>query len=174
MDEIIKSTYISHRNPLKMVDGLRQCYQCGQYKELSEFSISKSKGKIYYRPGCKPCVNDRSKKYQKDNYTKVQLSKRNTALKYTYGITLDQYNEMLADQNERCAICQRHYLEAATKRYLSLAVDHDRRCCGPQKACKKCIRQLLCTRCNRALGMFGDDIFILQAAIKYLTRHQLK
>ncbi len=60
-----------------------------------------------------------------------------------YGITVEQYDAMLRQQNGLCAICGR-----APKRFR-LAVDHDHET-GE-------IRGLLCTRCNLGLGWFRDD-----------------
>jgi hypothetical protein len=92
-----------------MKDGLRECSKCKEYKTLECFSVSRSKNKVNYRAECKACVSLRSKKYQELHFDQTQLSKKNTALKATYGITLDDYNQKLADQDERCAICNRHY-----------------------------------------------------------------
>jgi len=78
-----------------------------------------------------------------------------------FGITSEQYDKMLADQNFRCAICKE---PGATK---TLAVDHD------HNSEKMKIRGLLCSNCNPGLGMFKDDISRLEAAIEYLKRYNL-
>ncbi len=81
---------------------------------------------------------------------------RNTKLKHLYGITLDDYNKMWADQDGCCATCGIHS-SALTK---PLHVDH---CHTTGK-----VRGLLCTQCNTALGMAKDDIQTLKNMIKYL------
>jgi hypothetical protein len=63
---------------------------------------------------------------------------------------------MLAAQQGRCAICQRH--ESEFKRKLSL--DH----CHTSGR----VRGLLCSGCNTALGLMGDDTARLLAAVEYL------
>lgn len=72
-----------------------------------------------------------------------------------YGITPDQYNALLDDQNGVCAIC---YDKCITRAWL--CVDHD------HKTGK--VRGLLCSRCNTALGLFKDDVLRLCDAVAYL------
>lgn len=86
-------------------------------------------------------------KYRRDNKQKL----KDYNLKRNYGLTLDQYNKMSQDQNDRCAICS-----VRTKLY----VDH---CHKTNK-----VRGLLCNRCNRSIGQFEDSPKILLAAITYL------
>lgn len=84
-------------------------------------------------------------------------------LRYNYGITSEEYDAMLEAQGGVCAICKRpetgKHQSGNTK---SLAVDH---CHTTGK-----IRGLLCGDCNRAIGLFEDDVSRLGAAIAYLSR----
>lgn len=84
-----------------------------------------------------------------------------------FGLTEDQYAELLAFQNYRCYICQR---PARNKR---LAVDHDHSCTAghdPKIGCTLCIRGLLDKNCNfYVLGRLGDDPVALQRGIDYLV-----
>ena len=82
-----------------------------------------------------------------------------------YGITPERYAEALA---EGCEICHRK----ASK----LHIDHDHDCCPARtfRTCGKCVRGLICGPCNRALGMFKDDVGALQRAIDYLNTHALR
>lgn len=73
-------------------------------------------------------------------------------LRYKYGITVKQYNEMLSDQQGECAICRR----PPGKRKLS--VDH----CHESGR----VRALLCAACNRSVGYYE---FIRGRAEKYLA-----
>lgn len=82
-----------------------------------------------------------------------------------YGITKQDYTDLFVKQNGVCAICGKP--EVVRK---NLSIDHDHRCCTHHKSCGKCIRGLLCFRCNQALGLMNDDILILKSAIEYLTR----
>lgn len=95
-----------------------------------------------------------------------ETATRNARLKYRRGITEDEYNEKLEAQGGGCAICGRE------PDGVALAVDHDHKCCqGKRRNCPECVRGLLCQFCNNGLGMFGDDIKLLRAAIKYLKEY---
>ena len=74
-------------------------------------------------------------------------------LKSRYGITLDDYELLLEEQNNRCAICRRD---------KKLNVDH----CHNSLA----VRGLLCYSCNSGLGLFADNIVLMKQAIEYLER----
>jgi hypothetical protein len=91
-------------------------------------------------------------------------SVKNWNLKRTFNITLEEYFQLLKEQNGVCKICGRTPEENGK----ALAVDHDRRCCESKTYCGKCIRSLLCDRCNRGLGHFLDDIEYLRSVVAYL------
>ena len=68
------------------------------------------------------------------------------------GITEAEFNQMLEGQKHACAMCSTPFEEG-----VRVCVDHDHACCPKQvkataKTCGKCIRGLLCFRCNTALG----------------------
>jgi len=87
------------------------------------------------------------------------MTSRERHLKRLYGITLDQYNELLEKQNQRCAICDRHKDEFKT----NLCVDHDH--------LSGLIRGLLCTYCNRRLVGRHRDSRILRRIADYIDQH---
>lgn len=79
-----------------------------------------------------------------------------------YGLTVEEYDRMLENQNGVCAICQEP--ESAIGRggrVRPLAVDHDHD--------TGAVRGLLCNDCNSGLGRFDDDVTRMGAAIAYLT-----
>lgn len=160
MDEEIKVNGFRNRN--KVVDGKRQCSKCKTYKDLDEFSLSRdsSRGKTFYRAECKECVNIRSKTYQAKNREAVLLQKRDSALRDSYGIGVEEFNILLASQGGGCKICGATEANSGGKRYTNLAVDHN------HETGK--VRGLLCNKHNRGLGMFGDSIEMLELAIQYL------
>jgi hypothetical protein len=140
---------------------MKTCKICKKEKSLNEFYETKRNGVAYGHHGkCKECYV----KKQQENYD--PLKKRNENLKRCYGITLNEYNEMLEKQNGKCAICG----TTETKGRKSgrgggadvFAVDH----CHDTGD----VRGLLCHSCNRAMGLLGDNTHILQSMIEYLYK----
>ena len=87
-----------------------------------------------------------------------------------YGITPERYAEMLEAQGGTCALCD--LPEPVAGR--SLAVDHDHKCCPDKKrSCGKCVRGLLCSRCNNVLGFIealDADLSMFVSRIEGYTR----
>lgn len=81
-----------------------------------------------------------------------------------YGITVGDYDAMLAAQDDRCAICrQPETARSNGGRIRSLAIDHDHETGD--------VRGLLCHACNVALGYLDDAPERLDAAAAYLRKH---
>jgi transposase-like protein len=76
-----------------------------------------------------------------------------------YGVTQDEFDQKLKDQNYRCAICQ----DKLDNLERDPGQDHDHK--------TGTARGILCIRCNAGLGMFKDSIRILASAIVYLQDH---
>lgn len=87
-------------------------------------------------------------------------------IKHKYGVSLDQYREMLLEQNGVCGICEKPEVHAQNGRIVPLSVDHDH--------ADDSIRGLLCRNCNAMLGQSKDDENILFKAIEYLRAHRAK
>lgn len=113
---------------------------------------------------CPDCYREAKRLYKINNKEKERLYKKtnydfskekNRKLFAEYGITLQKFNEMLKHQNECCLICNKNDEKA-------LCVDH----------CHKTgkVRGLLCNKCNKALGLFNDNIELIKVAASYLER----
>jgi len=89
----------------------------------------------------------------------VKRAERAGHLRRTYGITIEEYERLLASQGGGCAICGRQ-----PRRDVSLHLDHDHE--------SGQLRGILCFRCNNALGDFDDDPALLQQAVSYLLSYQ--
>jgi hypothetical protein len=84
--------------------------------------------------------------------------KRASHLRLRFGITLEQYNSLLAKQRGCCAICERDASEFNTR----LAVDHDH-ASGE-------IRGLLCNYCNRRIVGRHRDAALLRRVADYVSQ----
>ena len=82
-----------------------------------------------------------------------------------YGITVDDYERLLDAQGDQCAICG-----GTNASGRLLAVDHNRRCCDHHESCGRCVRGLLCSNCNTALGLMSDDLMTVARIESYLTQ----
>lgn len=85
-----------------------------------------------------------------------------------YGISVDEYEEMLASQCHQCAICGYDLNESAP------SIDHDHACCSGSGSCGRCVRGLLCSLCNIGLSRFEDDPERLANAAVYLMKFKTK
>lgn len=99
--------------------------------------------------------------YQREWRNRNPDKTKNNELKKRFGLTLADYEALVVKQEGLCAICkQPEYTKDKDGGPRSMPVDH----CHVTGQ----IRGLLCTPCNRALGMFKDNVGNLQAAIDYI------
>jgi hypothetical protein len=84
--------------------------------------------------------------------------KREDALRRAYGITQAEYDALHAAQGGVCAICGNGHVGPGKK----LHVDH----CHDSKR----VRGLLCSLCNTAIGLLGDNPERADALAAYLRR----
>lgn len=85
------------------------------------------------------------------------------AIKSRYGLTKNQYLDLLESQNSVCACCE--------KAYDKYDIDHDHACCPGDRSCGKCVRGIICHGCNCALGYIKEDPETVKRMLKYLKRH---
>jgi len=91
---------------------------------------------------------------------KYRATYLNNHFKRNYGITLDEYNALLAAQGGVCKICLCPD-DWKRKQHAPLCVDHE------HKSGK--VRGLLCHKCNLAISLVRENIDILANAIRYLS-----
>ena len=121
-------------------------------------SITKSFHKSVQAFRCNRCMNERTREWIARNPEKYKGMHRKSNLKIYYGLTVEEYNTLLEQQNSCCAICGVHCDSQKKK----LHVDHDHE--------SGQIRGLLCSHCNLALGTFRDNPEIFKRFVDYLTR----
>lgn len=136
----------------------KTCTVCKELKLLIDYQLIKPKNSTikFHSSICRKCQNTRRTEKRKLNPTKEKLRQKNKKLKQDYKISLEQYNQMLENQDFKCKICKKPQEDLL----ISLAIDH---CHTTNK-----IRGLLCTNCNLGIGMFKDNIISLGNAIEYL------
>lgn len=115
--------------------------------------------------GCRPMTPaERQLRYRQLHPYGMANAKFKSRLK-RWGLTPWSFFALVEKQSGGCAICGRKPVpEATNQKDHILHIDHCHDC---QK-----LRGLLCNRCNRALGMFGDKVAVLQRAIDYLSKHK--
>lgn len=83
-----------------------------------------------------------------------------------YGLTEEEYNDLLEAQNGGCAVCGSK-VPGGPGRFH---VDHDHMCCPSGKSCGRCVRGLLCIQCNTAAGLLQDDPVRILALLEYIEK----
>lgn len=127
---------------------MKVCTVCEQTLPLTDFYVRRASADGL-QASCKACNDKRRKAYHHARPDRV----RGYKLRANFGISLDQYNEMLVAQRSRCAICR---TDSPGGRG-TFHVDHDH--------VTGRVRGLLCHGCNTGLGLFGDSpTRLLQAA----------
>lgn len=133
---------------------MKDCTKCGESKPLSEFYRHRRlPGGRHY--ACKDCQAAYAKSYN------AQPDKRRLARARhlsRYGLTLETFDALLSAQGGCCAICGTDDPGGVGAWH----VDHDHSCCSEAKgSCGRCVRGLLCMKCNHRVGIvesFGDAI----------------
>ena len=131
--------------------GYRKCVRCGNNRNVRRYVGTR--GRV-----CDTCRKGRVRNQSKDQ-----------RLQETYGITLEEWNKILAAQGGVCAICK--------GKRSTYDTDHDHRLERELRAAgysdlearRYSVRGLLCRRCNRRLlPAATDSADVLEEAIGYL------
>ena len=85
-------------------------------------------------------------------------------LRAKYGMTVADFDKMLVDQQQCCALCHEPMELGGRIRPLRAVVDHDH--------VTGVVRGLIHSRCNKLLGFAEDSVDRLAFAISYLRSHQ--
>jgi len=135
------------------------CIKCGESKELDMFSKG-SKYKDGRRNTCKKCHSFYVTTYYKSNPNKRQLKNKTDFNWKRHGLTKEQYDKLMKKHDGKCHSC---------KDRLAINIDHDHSCCSSQRSsCGKCIRGILCSQCNTALGLLNDEPKKIKSLLKYI------
>lgn len=153
----------------------KYCRQCDSIKPIEEFG-KRSQNRSGITSQCKACLKKTQdawrarhpdyyethcKGHHRSDETKARRRKHD--LNAQYGITPEQFDQMLAEQKGRCFLCNDddpNHKWKAIKRFL---VDHDH--------ATGRVRRLLCCRCNSGIGMFRDNPVLIERALLYLRTY---
>jgi len=134
------------------------CSKCGRrrrrHKDSSWCSVCRNDAR---RTAYAADKNGYATKAKKESRAKSATARKRGQLKFWYGMTLETYEAMLAEQRGCCAIC--------TRRMVRPNVDH----CHKTGA----VRGLLCSSCNSGIGHLQDDPHIVRQALAYLTKMRI-
>lgn len=126
------------------------CPSCEEEKPVDEFYIN-VRGSL--QSDCKSCAVEASRQRRLADPEKRYEQNRKSHLKRKYGITLEQYNQLLEKQDYCCAVCGKHETQEKKK----LVVDHNH--------ITREIRGLLCNYCNhRIVGRHRDGELLRKIA----------
>lgn len=145
-----------------MTDKTKNCNGCKQTLPVEKFSRRRDG----YQHLCKPCQSVYQKNYvrRKDPTARAKANRKWRLGRY-FGMTPEQYDEMLKNQNNACAVCHQEekLINHKTGKLSPLSVDH---CHATGK-----VRSLLCNRCNVTLGRVADSPALLRKLADYVERH---
>lgn len=131
-------------------EGHRYCKRKDHYPPISEFKL-RPNGRVD-GSYCTPCAEEYARSWR---YLR------------TYGITLEEYEAILAHQDGKCAICGKPPRTAKTHKGKAqplaskrLAIDHDHK--------TGAVRGVLCWHCNHRLLGVSQDPEVFRQAARYL------
>jgi DNA-directed RNA polymerase subunit RPC12/RpoP len=135
------------------------CTKCGEVKSIDDYYNNSTRvdGKAVH---CKAC-------WEKEYREKSPEKRKRSQLLVKYGVTWEDYLDVLDLQGYKCAICKRelNVMGDRKEKNNSAHVDHNHSTGKP--------RGILCAECNSGLGYFKESIDILNSAITYLEIHSI-
>lgn len=140
---------------------MKTCPECLKNKRESSFQKNKAApdGLQYHCKQCRKAIDSRPehRKQHRERYHRNKRRLKTLELQRTYGISVEQFEEMLKAQGNKCLICKR-----TSSGGNGWHVDHSHKL--------KRVRGILCCYCNPMLGFAQDNPHILLAAVDYLQR----
>ena len=107
----------------------------------------------------RPLGRDKRRAYEQ----RPDIAERSRAQRY--GLTAEQLRALLAPGI--CSACG-----TTDHGGNNWHIDHDHACCATKKSCGRCVRGVLCSGCNLALGHLKDNRSRVVALLGYLDNWQ--
>ena len=180
---------------------MKTCTKCNKKRDLNNFNKNKWRkdGLDHYCKSCRSEANVNSSVKQKEhikcrlegcveahyakNLCKFHYSRKWKSghtrgyrskyyrskpanVKYKYGLDYELYLEMI---DGGCLICE-------SKDFLQ--VDHNHACCPNERSCGKCVRGVICARCNNLVSHYERGTLknqvMLEAIAEYVKKGKKK
>jgi len=134
---------------------MKKCSRCNQEKELSFFNKDKQR-KDGHSHRCSACHSEVVKESKLRNPERTKKVAYKAHIKHMYGVDIKWVEQRLKEHNYKCKICSTD-MQLHTN---TVAIDH----------CHKTgkVRDIVCKKCNSAMGQFNDDPELIAKAIDYL------
>lgn len=152
-----KEFYVENARSDKMSFRCKMCQS--QVDKERHFKIRPKRLKQqrdWYKANSKERIK-KAKDWVRSNPERRKATKRKNDLA-AYGLTIQDFDALLAQQNNSCAICK----GPPAGKYSVFVVDHDHR--------TNKVRGLLCSICNMGIGLLKDNVEVLKAAVLYLEQ----
>jgi len=140
--------------------------------------LGKATRKKYYEQLDKNKVKEWNETYRKnlkirlknDPEFAVQRKKmeKNNRLEYNFGITFDQFTNLLNEQDSKCVMCKKVLVDDIETRSVKNkpCVDHDHKTGH--------IRGILCFSCNHLVGYMEQSDYVVKQGFRYLKKYTEK
>lgn len=158
---------------------LKRCSKCHDEKILSAFKRDKRRRKDGRASWCKECHNaaalkarlqdpqkfrDMGRKRRIAQPEKIKAYQKKSQLFALFGLSVPEFEIMRQDQKGLCAICHmpETIIDHRTGRVYDLSVDHNHT--------TGTVRNLLCRKCNLAVGHIEESIAYAHAVVAYIVK----
>lgn len=162
LNSVCKQCHKEGKSPVKLQlpEGHKRCHKCHQILPYESFGNCRD-SKDGLQGHCKPCCRVYEIQIMTPERKRIKILRK-------YGITPNQYDQMLIAQGGVCACCgePETYRAPGSNRTAPLSVDHDHKT-GE-------VRALLCRRCNAAYGNLKEDPKRIRSLLRYAKRWQTK
>jgi hypothetical protein len=146
-------------------DGLQvYCRKCQNDKVREKYHQDIDSSREYNRNKRDP---EKERERQQRRYWADPAKESARKRKSKYGLSPEGRQQKLEEQGHKCGVC-------GTSKPGGMGdwhVDHDHACCPGATSCGKCVRGLLCCRCNHKLSVREDVIWMSQSEI-YLEKYK--
>lgn len=136
----------------------KACRDCKLEKPLADFDPD-GNNKDGHGPYCNPCRRARRRSYYEAPGGREKARAKH--VEQTYGLSPEEYCEMIERQNNRCAACGNKETKKVKGTLCALQVDHDHKTGR--------VRGLLCSQCNVALGHLRDSERRARGLVRYIA-----